>query len=1305
MSSPSKTSTGAKAKLVKLGMVNFSKYKKTQLINHFQALYNALKDRMTSGALKEIPPATIELLSHRNILNHKEKGVRILVAQIWCEIFRIVAPEKVPMTSKTLKSIFSVIIQQISGLVDQEDQAQFEQRASILRVVADESISVLLIDDMMDVGEDETVVELFDALIGSLHPAHSHQILGWMGEIFCTCLSEMEDGGIPESVLDVLLRPLIKELRGDGELMLIDGEVAKVGNAPPTYRLIQMVIAHCADFLGPVIADFVNATLVGVKSGGDGLGTASSSAGAGSSASEIREYIHPLVYELHVLGKRKGLNLIASIMPNLSKQLQTEDDSIRLQTVALLGKLFCESTTMHTEHSSVLSEWLGRFLDKSSSIRKEMIVGSCLLLRAQPSLSATILPKVVDKLLDPDVDVRFQAVDKLCTVAFFDLMVLPKTAFRRLKNRMDDRRVEIATAAMIGLSRIFNQYISKLWPSDWDPTLGSSFFTQFSNEVTDRILEIPGHLATCFTRTITGNAGQGHLAQTQQVVMKMFDEQILPKKASSRVRAEILLACYRSFSRDQRESFLYGMRGRSQAQKTLIKMVALRDQLKAMKKRAKAEKAKDAMSVAAEKASAAVQTIEKSLDSIFSALVAQLPPPSGGQPEGLKHFHALLSFKDETVFKSLVKCCDNKPVGSFGDWKKEFKAARDYILGRFGTDSAASAYFLPLFRMIYITTIFPSADSIGHIAEIGKICHDDRDEIKALDCLHFIGEICVGTLMGSDGAAGSTATSHTWCHFIQPCLPFMTPLIRSENVDVAQSVLRTLARVVPRLATTAPSSMLLSKSFTSAVLKTLVHVSFNGVALHAKYATKILSIIYTLGDDGREDSADGPAVSTSVQFWKRFTSDAIAEDNLSTKNEHLDALLMSLASAMEASPQVMGPFRDRIASFVRKYCTPRVGEGHSASVQPPLRPQAVVSACKWMCNSLVKSPVRSSSHQGHRTLFKEECQRTLNSLRRLARDNEDSSVRFAAGCAILKLARHNDIEACLDARTWQVLAHLVQDSDENMREMFSLRIHKACINKHLAKPTKYGALLVLRGLEDDVSVRSLTSKHIAEIMLAAKRQYFGYARAKIQASTLNILRNIYRPESFVVYATHLIAHYSVRKDDQSAGFPKTRRLILFLIKTFALANFYNYNYLLEMLRHVDQSNDILGKTKYTRLAAELFILMLKGKNKNSKVNDFGEDPNYLLPPQLFGPGRGGLTLEPVLPEDYLDKLKTIAKQAKTPSSSERGTKKKRKSVSPEGSGVKKVKTVRALSPRDDAENVLNGSGSGRGSISTGSGRS
>ena len=108
MSSPSKTSTGAKAKLVKLGMVNFSKYKKTQLINHFQALYNALKDRMTSGALKEIPPATIELLSHRNILNHKEKGVRILVAQIWCEIFRIVAPEKVPMTSKTLKSIFNI---------------------------------------------------------------------------------------------------------------------------------------------------------------------------------------------------------------------------------------------------------------------------------------------------------------------------------------------------------------------------------------------------------------------------------------------------------------------------------------------------------------------------------------------------------------------------------------------------------------------------------------------------------------------------------------------------------------------------------------------------------------------------------------------------------------------------------------------------------------------------------------------------------------------------------------------------------------------------------------------------------------------------------------------------------------------------------------------------------------------------------------------------------------------------------------------------------------------------------------------
>ena len=133
-------------------------------------------------------------------------------------------------------------------------------------------------------------------------------------------------------------------------------------------------------------------------------------------------------------------------MPNLGQQLQAEDENIRLRTVALLGKLFAEFTHLARDHQAVFQDWLGRFLDKSPQVRKEMVIGGVQLQRARPELQGDILPRVVEKLLDIDVDVRFQAVDKLCTLAFYNVMLLPKSALRRIINRMDDKKTEVSRA-------------------------------------------------------------------------------------------------------------------------------------------------------------------------------------------------------------------------------------------------------------------------------------------------------------------------------------------------------------------------------------------------------------------------------------------------------------------------------------------------------------------------------------------------------------------------------------------------------------------------------------------------------------------------------------------------------------------------------------------------------------------------------------------------------------------------------------------------------------------------------------------
>eukprot|EP00945_MAST-04E_sp_MAST-4E-sp1_P008406 g8406.t1 len=1179
-----KTSTAYKnTPLGKLGQVNFQTFKKAQMLKHLEALYASIKDRHVSGAIPELSDFALPILASSAMIQHKQKDVRVLTAGILTEVLRVVAPNKPKLKRSVMKGIFNLIIQQIRGVPDMADSA-FPTRCRILQVFAEDSLGVLLVEDFMESAKhsESMVVDLFDAVLTSIHPRHSQGISAAMGQILCTCLDEMEDGGIPESVLDVLLRPLIKELRNDGELQLIDGEMARVAEQPRSFKLVRMIISHCLDSLVPSIVDFINSTLV-------------STSVVGEEKSEIRKYVHPLIYELHLICRKKNFNILLSIMPNLGQQLQAEDENIRLRTVALLGKLFAEFTHLARDHQAVFQDWLGRFLDKSPQVRKEMVIGGVQLQRARPELQGDILPRVVEKLLDIDVDVRFQAVDKLCTLAFYNVMLLPKSALRRIINRMDDKKTEVSRAATVGLAKVFAAYISNIWPQDWDPTLGSTFFTQFSNNITERVLEIPGALVQTFARPNRSPA-------QQMTTWKMFDQVILPKGASLKVRAEILVSCYRSFSRDQRDAFISALKFRGVVRKQVKKMVALREDLK---------KALSSAADAPAGADKKKRSVQKTIDVTVGALANNLPGKNGK-----KHFATLLESKDQTIFRSLVNICTSSIS------YKDAIASRDYILGRLGSKTPLGQYFKSLFSLIIVPTVSAEKLSFGHIARIAKECNDDNDEGKALDVLQFIGEVTCDAEMPDH---------------LEWALKYMTPLLSSEHVDIAQSVLRTLAKTLSKV-----GSHVLSKYITSSVIKTLIHIGKNGVADHAKYATRILATIQQ------------PKSKTGIMFWNHYIRECMAGDSLSIENEHLDAVLMSFAVCAESLPNMIEGCWDKINSFVKKHCTPRQGEAHSSGSQQPSVPTSVVvSAIKWLGNSLINSPLK-----GSRPLFLREGERVMSSMRRFVRDSEHSAVRLAAGNAVLKCARRNEIEAVVDARTWQVLGQLVKDKDEYVRDEFCERVKKACCStskRPLGKPTKYGALLVLRGLDEDISAKSDAQKQISEILNAAKRVFFQYAKTpNLPDHTLDLLRNLYRPESLVVYAAHLIAHYYGRKDDEK--YSSQRRLINFLLKSFPSAGFYNFSYLMELLRCVDNSDDVLRKTKYTRTVAELMILTMKSKSKSSKKNEFGEPEKFKLPPNLFRMSENARNREPLLEENFLEKLKKT--KAKTPSTSE----KKRKST-------------------------------------------
>ena len=126
-----------------------------------------------------------------------------------------------------------------------------------------------------------------------------------------------------------------------------------------------------------------------------------------------------------------------------------------------------------------------------------------------------------------------------CAIAINNVERLPVTVFRKLITRKDDKKFDIANSAIIGLSRIFERYISSQWPDDWDPTLGtSSLFIAFPVETRERLSNIPGAIISCF--------GKGDSKNIQHIAYRMFNEKILPKRASQKVRAQIFVSCYRS---------------------------------------------------------------------------------------------------------------------------------------------------------------------------------------------------------------------------------------------------------------------------------------------------------------------------------------------------------------------------------------------------------------------------------------------------------------------------------------------------------------------------------------------------------------------------------------------------------------------------------------------------------------------------------------------------------------------------------------------------------------------------------------
>eukprot|EP00250_Pteridium_aquilinum_P011433 c20066_g1_i1 orf=108-4985(-) len=363
--------------------------------------------------------SSVEALVKPNLLKHKDKDVRLLVATCISEVMRIVAPE-VPYSDEVLKDVFELIVASFKGL-DETSSPHFERRVSILQAVATYKSCVV----MLDLDCDDLIREMFQIFFSTVGEEPKY-LMALMRTIMCLVLEESEE--IPEQLLELLLDNLLREKKG----------VSKAGNT-----LARGVFEQCAEQLRPHVEAFLTSLMSEKK----------------SSKKRWRESYHDLIFEIYTCAP----TLLVPWIPKLTDELLTDELDVRLEAVKLLGRMFASQQGVSDLFEQLFVEYVKRFTDKAVEVRLAMVecTKQCLLAKPSGLRARDILAALSDRLQDFDNGVRLHVVRAICDLAQSNPELTLVDELKRVAERLRDTEVTVRRETLQRLIDLYRSFCSK----------------------------------------------------------------------------------------------------------------------------------------------------------------------------------------------------------------------------------------------------------------------------------------------------------------------------------------------------------------------------------------------------------------------------------------------------------------------------------------------------------------------------------------------------------------------------------------------------------------------------------------------------------------------------------------------------------------------------------------------------------------------------------------------------------------------------------------------------------------------------
>lgn len=383
-------------------------------------------------------------------LEHQSRDVRLLVACAIADVFRVYAPNSPYQVPSLVKKIFLFFIQQLKGLQDPKD-ATFKRYFYLLENLAwVKSFNICIeLDDSQFI-----FCQLFSLMFKIVNDNHSEKVKNFMLDMLTPLIIEADT--VSMKLIEIILWQVIEP---------------KKSQSKQACWLATQILKKTIKTMEPYLISYFNKAIVhGMKAeSGDGSDDDNPMVQASKRAKQYKarnsknapnanttiSHLCELIYELNQICP----SVMSGILPQLDFKIKSNEEKERCEFTRLLARLFSDKQSkLAEEFPELWRSFLGRFRDISVIVRTRCVQYSMHFLVNHPSLREDITEQLKQRSHDPDENVRYEVVMAIISAAKKGIENVNEDLLSFVKERTLDKKFKIRKEALFGMAFLYKQY-------------------------------------------------------------------------------------------------------------------------------------------------------------------------------------------------------------------------------------------------------------------------------------------------------------------------------------------------------------------------------------------------------------------------------------------------------------------------------------------------------------------------------------------------------------------------------------------------------------------------------------------------------------------------------------------------------------------------------------------------------------------------------------------------------------------------------------------------------------------------------